>query len=142
MILKEDWMCSYAPDLNVQTVHLVKNVGEIAKQIVIAVIKGQGFVKTVVNLDGKATIVEKLVQKEHSVRIAMRHAVVIAEMQDFVDQIQVTVMKGVQKVGEAFFATKFVTTKCMEKTANRNVVTAPIPPTAIMSTVSVQLVVI
>lgn len=45
---------------NVQTVHLVKNVGEIAKQIVIAVIKGQGFVKTVVNLDGKATIVEKV----------------------------------------------------------------------------------
>lgn len=36
----------------------------------------------------------------------MRHAVVIPEMQDFVDQIQVTVMKGVQKVGEAFFATK------------------------------------
>lgn len=45
---------------NVQTVHLVKNVGEIAKQIVIAVIKGQGVVKTVVNLDGKATIVEKV----------------------------------------------------------------------------------
>lgn len=81
--------------------------------------------------------VQKAVRREHLEETAIELAVVTAELRASVKKIQVTVLMDVQQDGRVTFATKSVITICMEKTASRHVVTALIPPTAIMSPVPV-----
>lgn len=80
--------------------------------------------------------VPKVVRREHLDGTATKLAVVTAEIGASVKKIRVTALMDVQQVGRVTFA-RCVITLCMEDTASRHVVTALIPPTAILSTVPV-----
>lgn len=81
--------------------------------------------------------VPKVVRREHLDGTATKLAVVTAEIGASVKKIRVAALMDVQQVGRVTFAVRCVITLCMEDTASRHVVTALIPPTAIMSPVPV-----